>query len=397
MQKLLLATYTLKEEARQWWILIRDNSRTMTWSQFKVIFYEKYFPQCFIDCQVSEFQELKQGKMSVVEYEAKFTKLARFAPHMVDTNYKKAQKFERGLDLDVFDRVGISKLPTYVEVLARALMAEATLVAMKQAKAPITEWRSKRSGFHFQKGHSSFSHKKQNTGSSSSSSQSSGSMPACSKYGRKHKGMCYRESGACFQCGKTGHMIRDCPMRSDDANHPTTSSVGSTLTTRTNVKTNIERETLRQGQVFALLPGDVQNIESVVSDMISICSMLCAYVYPACDIMARDMLLYADLLPLDITHFDCILGMDLLTKYCVTIDCVSKTVVFQPLGMLEFVFVGNWPAMIEEIKEKQLDDEFLKMIVDEFASKPRPGFVFGNNVLNFHGRLCVLDCSDLRK
>ncbi|XP_028081383.1 uncharacterized protein LOC114282837 [Camellia sinensis] len=75
-QKVLLATYTLKEETRRWWMLIRDGSGTMTSSQFKVVFYEKYFPQCFRDCKVSEFQELKQGKMSVAKYEAKFTELA---------------------------------------------------------------------------------------------------------------------------------------------------------------------------------------------------------------------------------------------------------------------------------------------------------------------------------
>ncbi|XP_028053082.1 uncharacterized protein LOC114257512 [Camellia sinensis] len=153
--KVLLATYTLKDEARRWWLLIRSGNGNMTLAQFNAIFYDKYFPQCFRDQKLSEFQGLKQGRMSVVEYKAKFTELARFAPHMVDTDYKKARKFEGGLDLEVFDRVGVLKLPTYVEVLDRSLMAEATLAAMKQGKAPITtttEWRGKRSGFGFKKG-----------------------------------------------------------------------------------------------------------------------------------------------------------------------------------------------------------------------------------------------------
>ncbi|XP_028106246.1 uncharacterized protein LOC114305360 [Camellia sinensis] len=78
-QKVLLATYTLKDEARRWWLLVRNNNGD-TWAQFNEIFYNKYFPQCFRDRKVSEFQELKRGKMSVAEYEAKFTELARFAP-----------------------------------------------------------------------------------------------------------------------------------------------------------------------------------------------------------------------------------------------------------------------------------------------------------------------------
>ena len=113
-------------------------------AQFNAIFYDKYIPQSFRDQKVFEFQELKQRRMSVAEYEAKFTELARFAPHMVDTDYKKTRMFEGGLELEVFDRVDVLKLPTYVEVLDRSLMAEATIAAMKQNKAPAaiqTDWK----------------------------------------------------------------------------------------------------------------------------------------------------------------------------------------------------------------------------------------------------------------
>ena len=112
-------------------MLTRNSNENMTWAQFNVIFYDKYFPQCFRDRKVSEFQELKQGNMSIAKYEAKFTELAHFAPYLIDTDYKKARKFEGGLDLNVFDRVGVLKLPTYVDVLGRALMAEANLATKK--------------------------------------------------------------------------------------------------------------------------------------------------------------------------------------------------------------------------------------------------------------------------
>ncbi|XP_028108055.1 uncharacterized protein LOC114306932 [Camellia sinensis] len=310
--------------------------------------------------------------MSVVEYEAKFTELARFALHIVDTDYKKARKFEGGLNLDIFDRVGILKLPTYVQVLDRSLMAEATLAAMKQSKAPAAttiDWRGKRSRYGIKKGRSHVS-KKQNTRSTSSSSQSSGSIPVCPDCGRRHRGVCYRASGACFRCGKTGHVVKDCPLGSENAIRPMMSSAGSASIVKTNAKTNTGKEPLRQGRVFALVPGDVQNTETVVSSILPICSqntcvlidygsthsfvshtfsqkltrslelmtcvlsvstpsrgsMIYAYVYPACDIMIGDMTLYVDLLPLNIDHFDCILGMDWLTKYCATIDYARRDV-----------------------------------------------------------------------
>ncbi|XP_028081335.1 uncharacterized protein LOC114282792 [Camellia sinensis] len=388
-QKVLLATYTLKDEARRWWLLIRTNNRNMTWIQFNEIFYDKYFPQCFRNRKVLEFQELMQARISIAKYEAKFIELAWFAPYIVDTDYKKARKFEGGLDLEMFDRVGVLKLPTYMEVLDRALMAEAILAAKKQVPAPTTELRGKKPGSNFRKGRSSFTNKKQNIGSSSISRQSNGSMSVCSKCGKKHKGMHYRVSGICFLCGKTGHMIRDYLLRFDNANCPTTSSAGSAPAMRTNARTNArgntENETLRQGRVFVLMPGYVQNTKSVVLGIIPIyaqnayvlidsgsthsfisyafsrkltrplelmnCllavstpsrgSMICAYVYPTCEIMTSDKILYVDLLPLRIYYFDCILGMDWLTKYYATIDCVSKFGIFRPLGMPKFVFVGN--------------------------------------------------------
>lgn len=403
-QKVLLATYTLKDEARRWWLLIRGGNGNMTWAQFNAIFYDKYFPQCFRDRKVSEFQELKQGRMAVAKYEAKFTELARFAPHMVDTDYKKARKFEEGLDLEIFDRVGVLKLPTYVEVLDRALMAEATIATKKQTTIPTTKWRGKRTGFSFKKGQSV--PKRQNTGSYSSSSQSGGSTPNCPDYEKKHRGACHRTLGACFRCGKTGHMVRDCPMRSNEVSRPMTSSTGSVSAARSNARTDVKgnanNETLRQGRVFALVPDDVPNTYTVVSGTLSVCSqnacvlidsgsthsyvshafsrkltrpleqmtyvlsvstpsrdsMMCTHVYPACDVIIGDMMLYVDLLSLDIHHFDCILGMDWLTKYCATIDCANKTVVFRPLGMPEFIFSGNGvvppPYLISAMKAVKL-------------------------------------------
>ncbi|XP_028095152.1 uncharacterized protein LOC114295156 [Camellia sinensis] len=109
-QKVQLATFTLEDEARRWWMLIQDDSKSIDWTRFIELFYDKYYPQCVHDRNVSEFGELKQGNMSVAEYEAKFTELARFAPHMVGTDYKKVRKFEDGLHNDMLERVNVLKL-----------------------------------------------------------------------------------------------------------------------------------------------------------------------------------------------------------------------------------------------------------------------------------------------
>jgi hypothetical protein len=46
------------------------------------------FPQGVIKLK-KEFQDLKQGSMSVNEYITKFTQLPHYAPHEVDTDEKK--------------------------------------------------------------------------------------------------------------------------------------------------------------------------------------------------------------------------------------------------------------------------------------------------------------------
>jgi hypothetical protein len=45
-----------------------------------------------------EFQDLKQGSMSVNEYVIKFTQLSHYAPHEVDTDEKKHECFLNGLN-----------------------------------------------------------------------------------------------------------------------------------------------------------------------------------------------------------------------------------------------------------------------------------------------------------
>ncbi|XP_028076119.1 uncharacterized protein LOC114278268 [Camellia sinensis] len=191
-RKVLLAIFTLEDETRRWWMLMHESNNDIGWARFLEIFYDKYFPQCVRDRKVSEFMGLKQDSMTVAEYEAKFTELARFAPHMVDIDYKKGRHFEGGLQDDILEKVNC---------------------------------------------------------------------------GKRHHGVCYRISRACFKCGKTGHMARDCNQSSGKLVTSLTASIpkpGNTTRPITTV------DTVRQMRVFALVLGDTRNTEAVVSGLNSI-------------------------------------------------------------------------------------------------------------------------------
>ncbi|XP_028115869.1 uncharacterized protein LOC114313661 [Camellia sinensis] len=110
-QKVQLAAFTLEDKARRWWMLTRTVHHGLTWDNFLELFYDK------------------QGNKAIAEYEAQFAELVRFAPHMVDTDYKKARKFEVRLRTTILDRVNMLTLPTYVDVLERAVIAEGNIVA----------------------------------------------------------------------------------------------------------------------------------------------------------------------------------------------------------------------------------------------------------------------------
>jgi hypothetical protein len=61
-------------------------------------FRSHHVPQGVIKLKKKEFQDLKQGSMTVSEYVTRFTQLSRYAPNDVDTNEKKQECFLSGLD-----------------------------------------------------------------------------------------------------------------------------------------------------------------------------------------------------------------------------------------------------------------------------------------------------------
>ncbi|KAK1606038.1 hypothetical protein QYE76_029711 [Lolium multiflorum] len=69
----------------------------MTWEDFKLKFSKYHVPQGLIKKMRDEFRELKQGRMSVVEYRDRFLTLSRYAPDETDTNEKRKESFLNGL------------------------------------------------------------------------------------------------------------------------------------------------------------------------------------------------------------------------------------------------------------------------------------------------------------
>ncbi|XP_057954209.1 uncharacterized protein LOC131148506 [Malania oleifera] len=115
-QKVLFATFKLTEEAKRWWRSARllEEQRlepiAVTWSCFREISFERYFPAIVRSAKVVEFLHLTQGSITVSQYAARFIKLSRFAPYLVPDEERKVRKFEEGLRQSLFEQVVGPKL-----------------------------------------------------------------------------------------------------------------------------------------------------------------------------------------------------------------------------------------------------------------------------------------------
>ena len=99
-QKLTFATFMLVIEAEYWWIGMQqqmlNREEEVTWTNFKMRFLEKYFPDSAKHEREAEFLTLQQGDLSVQAYVEGFEYLSRFYSQAVTEEWH-CRKFEGGL------------------------------------------------------------------------------------------------------------------------------------------------------------------------------------------------------------------------------------------------------------------------------------------------------------
>ncbi|MQL84539.1 hypothetical protein Taro_017047 [Colocasia esculenta] len=125
----LQAQLEAQERANVWWAsLLRtrfeDEAVDVAWDEFVRLFWAKFVPEHVQDRMEQEFLSLTQGSMTVLEYEARFSELSKYAPHIVADERRKTKKFVMGLKPSLRTRLVAFDHRTLDEALSAACRQE---------------------------------------------------------------------------------------------------------------------------------------------------------------------------------------------------------------------------------------------------------------------------------
>ncbi|KAL0534190.1 hypothetical protein IC582_028475 [Cucumis melo] len=393
-QKVQCAVFMLTDRGTAWWEtterMLGGDVSQITWQQFKESFYAKFFSASLRDAKRQEFLNLEQGDMTVEQYDAEFDMLSRFAPEMIETEAARADKFVRGLRLDIQGLVRAFRPATHADALRLAVdlslqeransskTAGRGLTSGQKRKAeqqpvPVPQ-RNFRSGGEFRR----FQQKPFEAG------EAARGKPLCTTCGKHHLGRCLFGTRTCFKCRQEGHTADRCPLRltgnaqNQGAGAPHQGRVFATNKTEAEKTGTVVTGTLPVLGHYALVLFDSGSSHSFISStfvlharleveplqhVLSVSTpsgecMLSKEKVKTCQIEIAGHVIEVTLLVLDMLDFDVILGMDWLAANHASIDCSRKEVTFNPPSRAGFKFKGegsrSLPQVISAIRASKL-------------------------------------------
>jgi hypothetical protein len=100
-EKVLFSSHQLEGPAVDSWdayVEAHEEPDTINWQEFRNSFRIHHVPFGMMKLKKKEFEDLKQGSMSVNEYVTRSTQLSYYAPDDIDTDEKKQDWFLNGLN-----------------------------------------------------------------------------------------------------------------------------------------------------------------------------------------------------------------------------------------------------------------------------------------------------------
>ncbi|XP_020690858.1 uncharacterized protein LOC110105623, partial [Dendrobium catenatum] len=209
-RRVSLAIFMLEGEAERWWRgqqleKFRGKSEEqIMWEEFEQVFRDWYVPPSARQAMLESFVNLKQGAKTVIQYEAEFTALSRYAPQLISTSEEKCYRFLKGLRDSLRQPLIPLRIKDFAELVESARLLENDIEVMKQ------KWETKDRKRQFD--HRVGSSKKQKFNQNQpQQSMRLPILPVCTTCGKSHPGRCLMNSGKCYLCGEPSHIKRNCP------------------------------------------------------------------------------------------------------------------------------------------------------------------------------------------
>jgi hypothetical protein len=126
-KKVPFASQQLEGPATDWWdtyVEAHEEPKSINWQEFKNSFRSHHVPLEVMKLKKKEFENLKQGSMTVSEYVTRFTQLFHYTPDNMDTNEKKQDWFLNDLNDGLAYALEAHDFVNFQDTVDKALVLE---------------------------------------------------------------------------------------------------------------------------------------------------------------------------------------------------------------------------------------------------------------------------------
>jgi hypothetical protein len=138
------AAQPLQGAARIWWdnhCAMQPAGHVISWEEFRTAFRAHHIPEGLMEWKLNEFLALTQGTRTVLQYAQTFNHLCQYAGYHADNDAKKQERFRRGLNTKLKERLNLVKANTFSELVNMALTQEDCITAHRAEKKRKTPTR----------------------------------------------------------------------------------------------------------------------------------------------------------------------------------------------------------------------------------------------------------------